>query len=274
MASLPASTVSGGVRTFAVPEAGRGVVTITRVSDGALIRAFCPVPVVVMPGAPQITSVDPAAAPVGSTVTIRGVNLGDMLHAVYFGAAPITVGETAHTSTLIICVVPAGADSGGVLVQFVTAPQTNRFPFTIGSVQPSGGGTYNKVYATYEPVSWTYGNSWVAAPNNGNKLSATIYYTQVENDPATNTFVIPAGGGVLKAYCDRDPGYGSMRVVGNNKELGTYTDYSASAAPANASEAHYVSPFLPAGTYTVQVYVVHTQFRYGVIDRWEVCTAS
>lgn len=89
--------------------------------------------------APQIQSIEPASAAVGETVTIRGVRLGDVLHAIYFGTGAITEAETVHTDTTITCKVPASATSTGVQVQTKTTGNSNVFPFLIKT--NSGGGT-------------------------------------------------------------------------------------------------------------------------------------
>ena len=134
--TLPAATTaSGGFLTFPLPPGGRGVVTIKRVSDGALIAAFAATSAVASTVA-TITSVYPVQAPVGTEVTITGTNFGNAanLTAIRFGAGFITVSPSFASDTAIVCVVPSNADGGGIRVDTTNNGNSNQFPFAIGPV--------------------------------------------------------------------------------------------------------------------------------------------
>jgi hypothetical protein len=114
MASLPPSTVANGFRLFDIPttDGPRGIVTITRASDGQVRKQFCPGPVVANPNLPVVVNVQPASARVGDTVTITGYKLSVTLE-VDFGTTPIQSGDVISLSdTQIVCKVPLGATNG------------------------------------------------------------------------------------------------------------------------------------------------------------------
>src|SRR5262249_15955690 len=76
----------------------------------------------ITPPAPVITSINPASAPVGATVTITCSNFNtDTLNYVYFGAARATI-QSISANTLVVQ-VPSGASYGPVSItsNFLTA---------------------------------------------------------------------------------------------------------------------------------------------------------
>jgi hypothetical protein len=148
-----------------------------------------------------------------------------------------------------------------------------------GGIPGTGGGTYNTLYKSYSASDWTYGNSWSSTPGDASTISHPVYVTQLENDPAAITVPIPPGGGVLKFYCNRAPGYAAKKILANNKPLGSgsfdYSDYAPTVMNASLADPHWVSPFLPEGTYNVQqfnVFVGPPNGTYGVNDTLEVWT--
>jgi hypothetical protein len=148
-----------------------------------------------------------------------------------------------------------------------------------GGIPGTGGGTYNTLYKTYVASDWTYGNSWSSTPGDASTLSHPVFVTQLENDPAAITITIPPGGGVLKFYCNRAPGYAGKKIVANNKPLGSgsfdYSDYAPTVMYASLADPHWVSPFLPGGTYNLQmfnVFVGPPNGTYGVNDTLEIWT--
>jgi len=80
--------------------------------------------------APSISSLSPASGPVGSSVTISGLNFGATQ-----GASTVTFNGTSATptswsGTQVVTTVPAGTTTGDVVVSVSGAP-SNGFPFTV-----------------------------------------------------------------------------------------------------------------------------------------------
>lgn len=132
---------------------------------------------------PTITGVSPASGPIGSSVTISGVNFGGSGTVTFNGTLGI---PTSWGTDTITVPVPAGATSGQIVIT-TNQGTSNGYAFTVGtgisSVDPSAGGvgtsvvingtgfgatqgssvvTFNGVSAT--PTSWSNTNITVAVP--------------------------------------------------------------------------------------------------------------
>ncbi len=171
---------------------------------------------------PTITSISPAAAPIGATVTITGGNFDT-----YQNQSTVTFGGTPATEILswsagtIVAVVPSGATTGDLEVtvggiasnasSFTLTPGPgitdvgNGFgqttgavgaPFYIygqgfGSTQDTSTITFNGTTAT--PTSWS--DTYISVPVPSGATSGSIVVTvggQASN-PANFTAVLPAG---------------------------------------------------------------------------------
>lgn len=88
----------------------------------------------VMWNALRITSVTPSEAPVGSTVTVRGVGFGTLQSSstISFGGILATV--STWSDSLITATVPVGYTTGGVVVT-VGNESTNTFPFRTATIR-------------------------------------------------------------------------------------------------------------------------------------------
>src|SRR5258708_19584766 len=86
-------------------------------------------------GAPSITSLSPAPAPVGALVTITGANFGATqgTSTVKFNGTTATIPTGGWSATSIVATVPAGATTGNVVVT-VGAVYSNGTTFTVGIV--------------------------------------------------------------------------------------------------------------------------------------------
>ncbi len=86
-------------------------------------------------GAPSITSLSPATAPVGALVTITGANFGATqgTSTVKFNGTTATIPTGGWSATSIVATVPAGATTGNVVVT-VGGVDSNGTNFTVGIV--------------------------------------------------------------------------------------------------------------------------------------------
>jgi len=85
------------------------------------------------PAAPQITNVSPASGPIGSQITIAGTGFGATVgnSTVKFnGLATVPDANSTWSDTSIVIDVPAGATTGGLVVN-VNGQDSNAFAFTV-----------------------------------------------------------------------------------------------------------------------------------------------
>ncbi|MET0487614.1 MAG: S8 family serine peptidase, partial [Candidatus Rokuibacteriota bacterium] len=123
----PASIVSSTMTQlrFRVPlGATKGKIGITTV-DGTALSATD----LLVGQPPRATAFAPAAAPVGTLVTITGTNLLLATGATFSG--PVTVTPTAVTATTLMAVVPAGAVTGPVSITNSVGTAASATPFKV-----------------------------------------------------------------------------------------------------------------------------------------------
>jgi hypothetical protein len=96
----------------------------TSSDTGSVSTRYC----IAATGAPCISGIAPASGPVGTTVTVKGVNLSGAT-TVSFNATPGVV--TGDTATKIVAKVPSGATSGPVTVTTGSGTATSPKSFTV-----------------------------------------------------------------------------------------------------------------------------------------------
>jgi IPT/TIG domain-containing protein len=146
--------------------------------------------------APSITSLSPTSGPVGTAVTITGVNFGATqgTSTVSFNGAAATA--TSWSSTSIVAPVPTGATTGNVTVT-VGGQTSNGVIFTIAAAPPPGtithlqqasnsditGRTFTSFSATF-PAATTSGNAMIVGVTYGN-TNPTITATDSQGNTYT-----------------------------------------------------------------------------------------
>ena len=136
-------------------------------------------------GAPAIASLTPASGLVGASVTITGTNFGaaqGTSTVTFNGTTATTI--TSWSATSIVTAVPAGANTGGVMVT-VSAVNSNGSPFTVTVVptinwaQPAAityGATLSGVLnasAVYGSAPVAGGFAYTATPQGGSATAVT-----------------------------------------------------------------------------------------------------
>ena len=108
-------------------------------------------------GKPTITSIDPATAPVGSTIAVNGTNFDPTSTTITVGGVPATV--VSVSGTQIIVTVPAGATSGPVSV--TSGGQTVQSPtsFTLYVAPPKPIAQKQGTY--FKNETWTSDSIYV-----------------------------------------------------------------------------------------------------------------
>lgn len=135
----------------------------------------------------SITSVDPATAPVGSTITVNGSNFDPASTTVTIGGVTATVISVSPTQ--IIVVVPAGISSGPISVtsggQTVQSPTS--FTMYVAPLKPIA----EKQGTIYSNPTWTSDSIYV--------LRGMVYI------PEDHTLTIQPGTIIKGAGPERDP---------------------------------------------------------------------
>lgn len=152
---------------------------------------------------PTITTIDPATAPVGSTIAINGTNFDptSTSNIVTIGGVPATV--VIATPTRIVVTVPVGAVAGPIVVSVGGQTTQSTTPFTPAAVVPG----------PVKPVSIKQGN----IASNQNWTSDSIYVLRGRVFILENYTVTIAAGTIIKgAGPEDDPeknGYPGALVV-------------------------------------------------------------
>jgi len=161
--------------------------------------------------APSITNLSPTTGPVGTSVTIAGVNFGASQ-----GSSTVTFNGTAATptawgATSITAPVPTGATTGNVVVT-VSAQPSNGVNFTVGAGSPIVFIQANSAspQATQTPVTVTYTGAQTAGNLNvvivsWNDSTATISSV---TDSIGNTYAVAAAPVVQSATASQAIYYG------------------------------------------------------------------
>lgn len=142
------------------------------------------------PTVPTITSVDPASAPVGSTIAINGTNFSTTpgSNTVLIGGVVATV-DPSSTANRLIVTVPAGAQSGTITV-------------TVGSTTVQSPTSFTVAPKPLKPVVELQGTLF----RNRNLSKDTIYLLRgLVYVGANYTMTIPAGTVIKGASADLDP---------------------------------------------------------------------
>ena len=137
----------------------------------------------------SITSIDPATAPVGSTIAISGINFSTnpASNTVSIGGVPATV--VSATATRIVVVVPAGAANGPVAVTAggQTAQSQSAFTVYVAPLKP----VVEIAGTLFSNQTWTRDKIYL--------LRGMVYV------PADYTLTIEAGTVIRGAGPEQDP---------------------------------------------------------------------
>ena len=154
-----------------------------------------------VPGTPAISSINPTAGPVGTTVTITGSNFGATQGSVSFNGTAANV--TSWTATSITVTVPAGATPGSVAIT-VSGVTVTGGTFTvlavptISSLNPTSGAVGSTVTITGTNFGATQGSSSLTF--NGtpatsiSSWSATSITAVVPNGATSGNVVVTVSG--------------------------------------------------------------------------------
>lgn len=148
-----------------------------------------PDPVPPAPSVTTITSIDPATAPVGSTIAINGTNFSTDPASNTITIGGVTATVVSATPTRIVVVVPAGAANGPVSVTAGGQTAQSQTPFTVyvpplkPVVEVSG--------TTFANQNWTKGNIYL--------LKGMVYI------PADYTLTIEPGTVIKGGGPELDP---------------------------------------------------------------------
>lgn len=137
----------------------------------------------------SITSIDPATAPVGSTITVSGTNFSTdpASNTITIGGVPATI--VSATSTSLVVVVPAGVTSGPVSV-------------TAGGQTAQSSGSFTVAIPPLKPVKQVSGTLYA----NQTWKKDTIYLLRgMVYIPADYTLTIEPGTVIKGAGADQDP---------------------------------------------------------------------
>jgi len=183
--------------------------------------------------APSLSTLSPTSGPVGTSVTISGLNLGGAT-SVRFGSTTQTA-ITDNTGTSLTVAVPAGLSPGAVAVTVTTPGGTsNGLPFTVTAPQlaitqgsssyPSGGTAYGfgpqTVNTTSAAVSFTLTNAGTAPLSISSVVAAGDFAT---SGPLPTGAAATGGTAVLGltfAPTASGPRTGTVVITSN---AGTYT---------------------------------------------------
>ena len=146
----------------------------------------------------SITGIDPATAPVGSTIAVNGSNFDPASTTITIGGVPATVVSVSPTQ--IIATVPAGVASGPVSV--TSGGQTVQSPTSFTMYVASPKPVAEKSGTIYSNPTWTSDTIYV--------LRGMVYI------PEDHTLTIQPGTIIKGAGPERDPGVSS----GTNKRAG------------------------------------------------------
>ena len=271
--ATPTSWSNSSISVVLPAGATSGIVTVTVGGASARAGAFS-----VVPG-PSISSLSPASAAVGSSITVAGSNFGSTQ-----SASTVTFNGTASTPARwtagsIVVAVPAGATSGPVVVT-VNGVSSNGVQFTVpehlqitslsptsfavgalititgsdfGSTQGASSVKFNGALAT--PISWSDSSIMVTVPAGA---TSGLLVVTVGGRPTGISFTIVPG----PALSSLSPALGdagtSITITGSNfgstQGSSTVNFNGATAAPTSWSSSSIVVP-VPSGAITGPVTV-------------------
>jgi RHS repeat-associated protein len=184
---------------------------------------------VTVEGAPNVTSVSPSTAEVGTTVTLNGTSFGPQQGngtVTFYGGVIGTV--TSWSDTQITALVPVGAQSGGVGVMWDSVgsggadAETARLIVTKTTTVTDSLGNVSKY------TNLMYFGTWLALSSTGSGCSSCTVPGNV-----SNTFDLTIG----------DPNAGTW--IASTDELGHVTYYSYDAARNTTSVTQYLDANTP-----------------------------
>ncbi|MGB7924488.1 MAG: carboxypeptidase regulatory-like domain-containing protein [Pyrinomonadaceae bacterium] len=228
-------------------------------------------PELLVTSVPNINSLTPATGPIGTTVTIKGVNFGTQQRDSTVTFNGISAAPTSWSDSTIVVAVPAGAGTGPVIVT-VDEVASNPATYTITSngtingtiTRSSDGAAVNgaKVEAMQDGLvkatvtanaSGAYTIAGLPAGAYDLRISATGYATtlrtanQVVAGSATSVNVALASEGIISGKVTRSDNAAAIsgalvKVYQGTTVIGTATtnatgDYSVKALPAGSYSA-------------------------------------
>jgi photosystem II stability/assembly factor-like uncharacterized protein len=264
------TVLSDNVITAIVASGASGPVSVRDIHGSYALAGFTYLPAPSGPP-PVISSILPAAAPVGSTITINGSRFGPVPAAnmVFFGTIRATVQSASPTS--IVCQVPAGASLAPVSVTntanglMATSPR----PFNISFADSSNftPGSFSEVF-TLKYNEYTYPLTIQGKDLDGDGKPDLIAYTRFFADtisvyrntsqpgsisfaPRVNAAVLPNGlsAGVFQvADIDGDGlpdivANGASRIFRNTSSPGRISFASGVNVPGGGGSGLVVADF-------------------------------
>ena len=256
---VSATPISWGSSTIVTPlpagaDTGNVIVTVGGVASNAV--AFTVIP--------SISSLSPAAASIGTSVTITGNAFGPTQGAstVTFNGTPAT--PTTWSDTNITAPVPTGATTGSVFVT-VAGQVSNGLsftvtPVTITSLSPTSGPVGTLVTITGTNLGGTQGtsvvtfNGVVATPTNWTASGITV---PVPAGAASGNVVVTVGGiasnGVPFTVPTPPANIALVQHVG--KDAGTTTTTTLAFNSANTA-GNFIAVVIRGGNSNAQVFTV------------------
>ena len=214
---------------------------------------------------PQITSINPTAGLVGTSVTITGANFGasqGTSTVTFNGTAAI---PTSWSATSTVTPVPSGATTGNVVVT-VGSVASNGVAFTvttlpsITSLSPTSGALGTSVAIAGANFGSTQGTSTVTfngTASTPTSWSATSIVTPVPSGATTGNVVVTVGGlasnGVAFTVASA-PGLISL-MQHKSIDAGITTSFSLGFVSANTA-GNWIAVVVRAGLSSAQVFTV------------------
>jgi hypothetical protein len=192
------------------------------------------------PTAPAISSISPASAAVGATITVTGTNFSSPATVTFNGVStPVTA--TGVSSTSLTVVVPAGATTGNITVTTGTLTSAG-FAFTVTS--GSGSGPTSDSVATANLIAhWTFDGSNIETGSQLTALTGGAY------NVGTVTYTNPGRIGNCATFTNGALVYPSMKQFADTA-LESYT-VSMWTKLSTADHAHWKSLWqLSSNAYT------------------------
>jgi hypothetical protein len=185
--------------------------------------------------APSITNVSPTSGPVGTAVTITGVNFGTTqgTSTVKFNGATAT--PTSWSSTSIVAPVPTGATTGNVTVT-VGGQVSNGVLFTIAAAPPPGTITHLQQASNSDISGRAYTSFSATFPAGTTSGSTIVVGVTYGNVNPTITASDSQGNSYTKAIATYDVGHNqgcailfASAIKGNSSDMVTINFSSAVA---------------------------------------------
>jgi len=115
---------------------------------------------------PTITSFTPTSGPVGTTVTITGLNFSPIAADNYVEFNGLVATVTSSTSTSIVTAVPTGATTGPIYIEVAGNGVSSATDFTVTTgtcIPASERAALIALYNATNGASWTNNTNWLSA---------------------------------------------------------------------------------------------------------------